>query len=150
MAVMNWDDKAQLTSTEYTLFEPGSYAFKVESFERTVVKSGKNVGKPQADYTLKIMRTDGASTTAHYRLILDTDYMWKISGFFKALGMVPAGVSVNSDFVPDWEGAIGNMAMCEVTQREYTKQDGSKAKTNDVSRVWQDAAEAANTVYGTL
>lgn len=156
MAVLSWDSKIEITEDEYTLLEPGKYPFKVTAFERTTVKNGKNAGKPQADYTLKVMDTvNNTSTNAHYRLILDTDYLWKISAFFKALGMVPKGATTSNDFEPDWQGAIGKFAMCEVTQNSYLKQDGSKGTSNNIERVWADPQESGANAssassYGTL
>lgn len=137
MAEFNWDDTVIADGSEFVTFEEGEYPFTVKKFERSMVKNGKNAGKKQADYTLECTRGDGKRKDVHYRIILDTEYSWKITGFFRALGMFTG--DNGSEFMPNWDEAVNKTAMCELSVREYQVESETRT-TNDVKRVWAATA----------
>lgn len=143
MATLDWDSEIITTSSDFPPLDEGEYPFTVEKFERAFIKSGNNAGNQQADYTLRVTAPNDNTTLVHYRIGLALNQTWKITAWNKALGLIPEDMPEGESFKPDWEGAVGKTAMCELIIKEYKKNDGSIGKTNDVKRIWKAPAQAA-------
>lgn len=145
MATYGWDSEVAVTDDERVVFDEGEYSFVVDDFQRTMVNnSAKYKGAPQADYTLKVTRSDGVSIKVHERIILDSNFDWKINRFFSAIGM---RTDENKDtFKPDWQGCIGKSGTVVLSVVEDTY-NGHTFNKNEIAGL----KKAANTSeYGSL
>lgn len=148
MAAYTWDSEVTVTNDERIVFDEGEYSFEVVDFQRVMVnKSAKYKGYPQADYTLKVSRPDGATTQVHERIILDSNFDWKINRFFGAIGM---RTEENKDtFQPQWDKCIGKTGTVVLSVVKDTY-DGRTFDKNEIAGMKKAAAPAATSAYGTL
>lgn len=130
MAAYGWDDEIQNDGQEFVLLEEGDYIFEVVKLEKqTFNGSAKMEASPKAHLTLKI-ETESGTAYVTTDLILNPLLEWKISQFFRSVGMKKHGEKLKMN----WNAVTGRHGRCHVIIREYTGQDGSKRKTNDVDR----------------
>ena len=130
--VLDWDSEIGADSGERVLLPEGDYVFEVTNFERgRFPGSAKMSPGPKAIYTLMI-HTDKGDAFVTYDLILNSAMEWKISEFFRGLGMKAHGQQIR----PDWEGAKGKKGKCRVKQRQYTTQNGDTRTVNDVDKIY--------------
>ena len=64
---------------------------------------------------------------------------WKLSAFFRALGLKKHGEELRMD----WSKVEGATGRAHIIQRKYTTGDGQERIVNDVSRFYDKAEEAA-------
>ena len=114
--VFDWDDEIENDGEEFTTVEEGDYDFTVEKFERGNYTPGPNAKTPPcnaADMTLKITTKDG-DCFVRDRLLLAGNNEWRISAFFRSIGMKKHGEKLKMDF----KGAIGKTGRAHITKTE--------------------------------
>ena len=112
---------------EFTLLEPGDYDFEVIDFDKT--RSSK--GTKMVVATLRV--TDGkATTTIKENLVLLESCEWKLSQFFRALGLKKRGEKLKVK----WNDAKGKTGRCRVKKDTFTGRDGKEKETNRVDRFY--------------
>ena len=144
MQTFDWDDFIEDDGEErdFVVLEPGDYDFEVHSFERayhTARPGGKIPDCNEADITLKISTAAGDAYVKD-KLFLVKSCEWKISSFFRSIGMKKQGEKV----IMDWEGSIGKTGRCKITKDKGTQRDDvyfNNVKSYIAPRV-QTAAEA--------
>ena len=130
--VFDWDDEIvnDGNETEFVTLEPGDYDFTVVKFERgtfTPKPGGKTPACNQAIVTLKIS-TDKGDCFIQDKFPMASTMEWKISAFFRSIGMKKHGEPAKVDF----DKLIGSKGRCHVTERTYTKQDGTEGRGNNI------------------
>lgn len=132
---LGWDDEVEGGDGEFEPVPAGDYSFRVVSMERQYHNGSEKMG-PCPVARIEIELTD-APRAAHVfdRLFLNKKVMWKIVGFFTAIGLHAKGDE--SAFKPDWTRVVGRTGRCRIKTREYN------GKTyNDVDR-WIAQEEGA-------
>lgn len=122
--VFDWDDEIQDDGSqqEFITLEEGDYEFEVYKFERghyTPKSGAKTPACNQANVTLKIT-TDAGDTYVTERFPLASTMEWKISAFFRSIGLKKHGEKLKMQ----WNEAIGLKGRAHIV-----KTPGSKANT---------------------
>lgn len=130
-----WNDTVQTADDnggEFALLTPGYATFKVSGFERAYYEGGPKLPAcNQAKLTLEVTDSRGVTSTVYDNLNLLSNWMWKITSFFKACRLIDESVPANSAVTLPWDRLTGATGFCKVDRRTYTK-DGAERQTNDV------------------
>lgn len=124
--VFDWDDiiEDDGQDQDWVLLPPGNYDFTVEELEKTQTNGSEKLPPCNcAVLTLKIQHPDGTTNRVWDRLYLVKKMEWKLSGFFRAIGVKQHGESVTMD----WNAVPGATGRCKIEIHEYNGQ-----KTNQV------------------
>ena len=121
-ATIEEDGKANVTLPE------GDYDFDVSGFERGRFNGSAKLGAcPKAILTLSIM-TEKGTATAKTDILLSKALEWKISSFFRSIGLKKHG----QPLVMDWSKVPGAKGRCHIKPGEYTNKYGQTRTYNDV------------------
>lgn len=110
------------------LLTEGDYTYQVVGFERsTFPGSAKIPPCNKAVLTLKVTTAEG---TANIKcdLILFSSLEWKISSFFRSIGMKKHGERI----VMDWGNIMNKYGRATVGKRKYTAADGTEREVNEI------------------
>lgn len=121
--VFDWDDEIEDDGEErsFVTLEPGKYDFTVTDFERAYhehKEGGKAPSCPMAIVTVRVSTEDGDCYIKE-NFLLYKKMEWKISQFFRSLGMKKHGEKVKQR----WSEIVGQTGRAEVT-KESGKTDG--------------------------
>lgn len=126
---------------EFKLLPAGDYKFTVEKcnkgfYEKRNPDSKLKDGTPQVE--VEMIATDGKGHSNYVRtkLFLCSSCEWRLSQFFRSLGMKKHGEQLRMD----WDGAIGKSGMCRLSQRSYINKDGEEKFSNDVEAFLEPTA----------
>lgn len=131
----DWDEEIEDDGAGFILFEPGKYDFRVKAFERGETKRGD---AKMAILEIELSDGNGNKTTIKDYIVLKRSVEWKISSFFRALGMKKHGEKIKMD----WNGSVGKTGRCEVIVEEYTGNDGKTYKNNKINKYFDKSASA--------
>lgn len=114
--VYDWDDEIENDGEEreYLTLEEGDYEFEVTKFERgnyTPSDKAKTPACNQAIMTLKVATDDGDAYIVD-RFPLASTMEWKISAFFRAIGLKKHGEPVKMM----WKDSIGCKGRAHITK----------------------------------
>jgi len=116
MKIFSWDDEIE-KDDQFVILEEGDYNFTVASFERGLQdKTEKLPQCPKAIITLKV---GDATLTENFPLCGAME--WKMSAFFRAIGMKKHGEKLKMN----WQGAVGKSGRCHVKKTQGTKNNGA-------------------------
>ena len=137
--VFDWDDEIEFDGEdrEFVTLEEGDYEFEVVKFERSHYTPGQNAKTPscnQADITLKIQTAAGDAFVVD-RFPLASTMEWKISSFFRAIGLKKHGEKLKMK----WTESIGCKGKAHITKTPG-KTDG--VFFNNVGRYIDPVAKA--------
>lgn len=116
MKTFDWDDFIEDDGEErsFVTLEEGDYDFEVTKFERgyyTEKPGGKLPNCNMAIMTLKVSTAEGdAYLTDRFYLVESTE--WRISAFFRAIGMKKHGEKLRMK----WEDAVGCTGKAHITK----------------------------------
>lgn len=130
---MDWNGTITNDSAAQNLLAPGTYSFRVTKLDKTTSNSS---GAPMAVVTLDVYDGAQSASVIEY-LVLTRASEWKLSAFFRAIGMKKHG----EPFVMNWDAIEGCTGRAEVFVDEYTRSDGGIGKKNKV-RQYLDKDEA--------
>lgn len=142
---LGWDDEATASDTEYTVLDPGEYAYRVDGFERGRFDGSDKMGPcPVAKLTLSCSNAAGQQGTVVTRLYLTKRQQWKLTQFFKSCGLIDASLPDGQAYRMPWDqvrGAIGRAEIGNHTHQGRTY--------NEVKRFVVPEAQPKRT-YGAL
>lgn len=129
---LDWDAPiSEESTTEYFLLQPGVYEFTVKNFDRKQYQPRPGSKLPacnQAVLHLLVKTPQGRQTEVTTNLYLVKSQEWKLSAFFRCIGLKKPGEKL----VMDWQRVPGSTGMVEISNREYNNR-----MYNDVARfVW--------------
>ena len=128
---MDWEDILENDGQEFVLLEDGDYTFEVVGFERgRFPGSAKIPSCNKATVTLQV-NTEKGVARVKTDLLLYRSLEWKISSFFRCIGMKKQGEKAPMD----WNHVEGKRGRARFKTREYVK-DGETRKVNDVDRFY--------------
>ena len=128
---LDWDSAIENDGQQFIILPEGDYVFTVTDFERGRFPGSAKI-KPcnKAVLTLRVDTPDG---TANVRtdLILFKSMEWKLSAFFRCIGMKKHGERL----VMDWNKVVGSRGYAHFKPRTYMK-DGEERQANDVDKFY--------------
>lgn len=128
---MDWDDAIENDGQEFIILPEGDYNFTVTDFERGRFPGGPKVPPcNKATITMQV-KTDDGIASIRTDLLLYRSLEWKISSFFRCIGMKKHGERL----VMDWNKVVGSRGSTHFKPRTYTK-DGEERQANDVDRFY--------------
>lgn len=128
---LNWDDQIENDGQEFVLLPEGNYDFEVITFERGRFNGSEKIPAcNQATLTLKLVATNGQSATVKSNLLLHSKVEWKLCEFFTSIGQRKKGEKVSMN----WNAVIGSRGRCEVTIRNWKKDDGTPMQNNEIKK----------------
>ena len=117
--LFDWDSEIESDGQEYVTVQPGDYAFTVTKVERQNYPGNVNSGGKIPACNLAVVTGEidvpKGKATFRERLYLYKGYEWKLSAFFRCLGMKKHGEKLRMNF----NGAIGKMGMAKFGIHEY-------------------------------
>ena len=126
--IFDWDSAIEDDGQGFVLLEEGDYDFTVTGFERGQHNGSAKVPPcPKALLTLSVETPTGVAEIKE-NLILYKTMEWKLSSFFRSIGMKKHGERL----VMDWGRVLGAQGRAHIIQREYVGNDGTTKKTNGV------------------
>ena len=126
--ILDWDSTIEDDGQGFVLLEEGDYDFTVTGFERAQHNGSAKIPPcPKALLTLSVSTPQGVAEIKE-SLILYKTMEWKISGFFRCIGMKKHGERL----VMDWDHVLGSAGRAHFVQREYVGNDGTTRKSNNV------------------
>ena len=137
--LMDWGDVIADDGAVFEIMPEGDYDFTVRGFARGVFNGGKTI--PQCNKAvLTLDVTDGTHKgVVTTDLILHKILEWKISAFFRAVGMKKHGEPLRMD----WDHVAGRKGRCHIAIREWEGRNGDKMQSNDVDK-WYDASDTGD------
>ncbi|MDE2441567.1 MAG: DUF669 domain-containing protein [Betaproteobacteria bacterium] len=130
--VLGWDDEISNDSTgQSTILAPGIYPFEIVNLKRGQHQpkaSGKLPACPKAEVTVRVYAPDGEKVDINNNLFLHSRCEGMLCAFFLSIGHRKHGESLR----PNWNRVIGSRGFCKVDVREYSKDDGTKGKSNEI------------------
>lgn len=128
----DWNDTIELDGQEYVLLEDGDYDFTVTGFDRGRFPGGAKIPPcNKAALTLQV-KTDRGTANVHLDLLLYRTMEWKLSAFFRCIGLKKQGERVNMD----WNSLIGATGRGHFKTRTYTDRDGNEKSVNEIDRFY--------------
>lgn len=130
--LMDWDDVIENDGQEYIILPEGDYEFEVTAFERGRFPGGAKVPAcNKAALTLQVTDPAGIAVIK-VDLLLYKSLEWRLSGFFRCIGMKKHGERL----VMDWNKVVGKRGFAHFKPRTYTGRDGEERQSNDVDRFY--------------
>ena len=125
---LGWNDTIQNDGEGFQILPEGEYAFQITGFERAR-HSGSDKLPPcnKAIVSVKVTGEAG-STTLKHNLFLHTKTEGLLCEFFRGVGQRKHGEPLTMD----WNKVIGATGRCKLTVRQWTKNDGSTAGSNEI------------------
>ena len=127
--ILDWDSTIEDDGQGYVLLNEGDYDFTVTGFERGRHEgSAKIPACNKAIVTLSVNTPNGVAEIKE-NLILYKTMEWKISAFFRCIGLKKHGERL----VMDWDHVLGAAGRAHIIQREWIgTTDGLPHKGNNV------------------
>ena len=126
--ILDWNSTIEDDGNGYVLLDEGDYDFTVTGFERGRHNgSAKIPACNKAIVTLSIDTPNGVAEIKE-NFILYKTLEWKISAFFRSLGLKKHGERLTMD----WDHVLGAAGRAHIIQRDYVGNDGTNRKANNV------------------
>ena len=131
----DWDSEIELDGEEYITVEPGDYTFTVKKVERKNYAGGKSI--PACNMVLVTGEIEVPKGTATFqeRMYLVRKNEWKLSAFFRCIGMKKHGEKLRMD----WPGSVGRKGRAKFSTRPYEGKE-----YNQVEQFYDYDAAAVN------
>lgn len=132
MMEMDWNDTIEVDAQEFILLPEGDYTFVVSNFERGRFPGSAKISPcNKAIITIDVTTDDGVAKIK-FDLLLSRVVEWKISSFFRCLGLKKHGEKL----VMKWDQVIGKFGRCHIKQRSYVNNYGETKFINDVDKFY--------------
>lgn len=129
---LDWNDIIESDGQEYITLKDGDYDFTVTAFERGRFPGGTKIPPcNKASLTLQV-ETEVGTATVHLDLLLYKTMEWKLSAFFRCIGMKKHGEKLSMD----WTCIVGTTGRAHFKTRTYTDRDGNERTANEVDRFY--------------
>ena len=130
---LNWGEGFTAQEDEFVLLDEGVYNFTVTKMEKKVYSGNSTKipnGCPYAELNVQVQSQKGTANIRE-RLYLLKSMQWKLTHFFASIGQP---VVTGQVFNPNWNAVVSASGKAEITQHNYTNQNGDNRTNNQVSR----------------
>lgn len=124
--ILGWDDTIENDGGEYIVLPEGDYPFTVTSFERGSFPGGAKIPACNKAVLTLTVEHEGSSVNVKTDIILYKTIEWKISAFFRCIGLKKHGEKLKMK----WNEVVGRTGRAHFKPREG--RDGRQF--NDVDR----------------
>lgn len=140
--ILGWDDTIENDGGEYIVLPEGDYPFTVTSFERGSFPGGAKIPACNKAVLTLTVEHEGTSVNVKTDIILYKTIEWKISAFFRCIGLKKHGEKLKMK----WNEVVGRTGRAHFKPREG--RDGRQF--NDVDRFLDPDIEvdAGDTPWG--
>lgn len=140
--ILGWDDTIENDGGEYIVLPEGDYPFTVTSFERGSFPGGAKIPACNKAVLTLTVEHEGSSVNVKTDIILYKTIEWKISAFFRCIGLKKHGEKLKMK----WNEVVGRTGRAHFKPREG--RDGRQF--NDVDRFLDPDIEvdAGDTPWG--
>jgi len=143
---LSWDDEILKDGGDFTLLEPGEYAFTVSKMERArFAGSAKMPACNQAKLELTIHSQKHGDVTVFHNLFLHTKTEGLLSNFFVGIGQKKEGEPLRMN----WGQVVGATGRLELELNTFTGRDGEERTNNQVKKFLKPDAAGASQNYTT-
>lgn len=138
MAIYDWQNPTPVNpEPEFMDIPEGTYPFiitdvKLSHYQGASTKIDENC--PYFIVEMQITTDDGQKAKVTDRFYMMENMMWKGAQLFKAIG---APADANGHVTPRWDQynmLTGKEGYLEISKRDYTKNDGTKATATNVKK----------------
>lgn len=130
--IMDWADSIEVDGSEFITLPEGDYNFLVTGFERARFPGGPKIPAcNKAVISIQITTKEGVANIK-FDLLLYRTVEWRLSQFFRSLGMKKHGEKLTMD----WSKVVGSIGRAKIKQRKYTNQFGEEKVINDVEKFY--------------
>lgn len=119
---MDWNSEIKEDGQDFSPVPAGEYQFRITNLTRGVSEGEKTKGSPQAKLELEI-DTGTRKVKVLDTITLHTSSEWRISQFFRAIGLKKHG----QPFRMDWNMVPGARGRCRVKVEPYIAKKGANA-----------------------
>ena len=126
--IFNWDDSISNDSDmTFTILDEGDYDYKVKELEKTYSERSQ---APMAKITLEVGDESESTTVIDY-LVLNEKSEWKLSQFFRSIGLKKHG----EPYRMEWDKVTGATGRCKIKIDEYQKDVNGKMETRQSNKI---------------
>lgn len=130
MSRLEWNGTIEQDGNDFVVFPEGDYEFTVSKVERGEHPGSEKIGPcPKANLELTVKCPLGTSTIKD-ALFLDDSVEWKLSSFFRSVGLKEHGKS----YVMDWNGSIGRKGRAHIIENKYIGNNGKEYTNNKIEK----------------
>ncbi len=130
---MDWDSVLESDGSEFTVLPECDATFEVISMERgTFPGSEKMCASPKATLTLKITDPEHGTINILDDLILHKKMEWKLSSFFRAIGLKQKGERL----AMNWSKVVGSKGKAHIIASKYKTKDGQEREVNRIAKYY--------------
>lgn len=113
--LFDWDSEIESDGQEYVTVQPGDYAFTVTKVERKQFQGSDKMPACNLAVVSGEIDVPKGKATFRERLYLYKGYEWKLSAFFRCLGLKKHGEKLRMNF----NEAVGKRGMAKFGNHEY-------------------------------
>ena len=147
-----WDDEVETADGggSFQLLDEGPAEFVVTDFARgRFMGSARMSPCHQAELTLRATDPAGHCSDLRCKLPLNTKMAWKLTAFFKSVGLIDADTPSGSHVRYQWDRLVGTRGICEIEHYDWTGDDGQVRTGNSAkSFLFGRRAEEARRLFG--
>lgn len=129
---LDWNSPIDDYDNEFVVFPEGDYVFRITNLEKTFQKATPKIpsGCNKALITIQLTDENGRTTSFKEGLLLVSTMEWKLSSFFRSIGLKKHGEKL----VMDWSKVVGACGKAHVSVREWIDQNGNTKKSNQIDK----------------
>lgn len=139
---LDFNSEIEMDSQEFILLPEGDYAFIVKEVEQSFYQGeSEKIGNGCPMVTLKLeIKSPKGTATVQDRLYLNEDLVWKLSSFFRCIGLKKHGEKVKMN----WNAAIMQEGLCHIIQEKWIDRNGNEKLSNRVDKYLDPAPVTPN------
>lgn len=146
-----WDDAVETADGgNFSLLDEGPAMFKVTEFKRGRFEGSKRMAACyQAELVLEVRDASGNVSDVRCNLPLNRRMAWKLTSFFKSVGLIDPGTPSGTTVRYEWDRLVGTRGICEIEHYTWTGDDGQVRTGNSIkSFLFGDRADEAAHGFG--
>lgn len=140
----SFDSEIEQDAPEFILLPEGDFPFMIQGIEKaTYTGNSEKIGKGCPMVVLEIViRSPKGNTSVKDKLYLSSTMEWKLSSFFRSIGMKKHGQKFKMDFSPN---IIGKEGLCHIKQETWVGDDGKERTSNRIDKYLDPIASTVPT-----
>ena len=129
---LDWNSTINDDGNEFMVFPEGDYVFRVTNLEKTFQQATARIpnGCNKALMTFQLTDENGRTTSFKDGLLLVSTMEWKLSSFFRSIGLKKHG----EQLIMDWSKVVGACGKAHIGVREWIDQNGNTKKSNQIEK----------------
>ena len=126
--VLDWNDTIEEDGQNNLILPEGDYNFSVINFERSRFAGGQKIPACNKAIITVQVTTEVGEAYVRFDLLLHRSIEWKISSFFRCIGLKKSGEKL----VMDWNRVPAAKGRAHFKPKTYTNNNGEVKTINDL------------------